>query len=167
MGNYTKITEHLSLADLQARYNQSTDVVEAAHWQIIWLLASAKRVSEVAELTGKSPGWIRELARRYNQLGPAGLADRRKSLPGVKPLLTQTLQQELDQALQQSPPDGGQWSGPKVAAWISQKIGRKIGRQVGLSYLYKLNYSLQQPRPHHASADKQAQAEFKKNSPNN
>jgi hypothetical protein len=44
---------------------------------------------------------------------------------------------------------------------------RKIRRQVGLSYLYKLNYSLQQPRPHHASADKQAQAEFKKNSPHN
>jgi transposase len=164
MANYTKIIEHLSLADLQERYQQSTDVVEANHWQIIWWLACSKRVSEVAILTGKSENWIRELARRYNRLGPTGLADKRKTLPGVKPLLTETLQQELDAALQQPHPDGGQWNGPKVAAWITSKIGRKIGRQVGLSYLYKLNYALLQPRPQHSAADKQAQAEFKKNS---
>ncbi len=163
MPKLTKIQDYLSQTELKQRYSQAAEVVERNRWQVIWLLATNKPVKEVAALTGFTEGWVRELARRYNKSGPAGLDDRRKQLPGVAPLLTKELQVELDQALQHNPPEGGQWNGPKVAKWIAAKIGRKVHRQVGWAYLQKLDYTLQQPRPHHALGDPQAQAEFKKN----
>jgi transposase len=150
MPKLTKIQDYLSQSELQERYRLATEVVLRSRWQVIWLLATPKPVKEVALLTGFTENWVRELARRYNKLGPLGLEDKRKQLPGVPALLSNSLQQELDSALQQSPPQGGHWNGPKVAAWIAQKIGRKVQRQVGWAYLQKLGYTLQQPRPHHA-----------------
>ncbi len=163
MPKQTKIQEYLSQEELFARYRQAKDLSERGHWHIIWLLATPKTVKEVAAVTGFSPGWVREVARRYNASGPIRMEDKRKTLPGVKPLLTQELQNELDQAIQKSPPQGGQWNGPKVAKWIADKIGRKVCRQVGWAYLQKLDYTLQQPRPHHAKADPAAQIQFNKN----
>lgn len=163
MPKLTTIKDYLSPEELHQRYRQSSTALESNHWQIIWLLSRGYSVKEVAAQTGFSPNWIRELARRYNEAGPQGLTDRRQTLPGVKPLLAHNLQQDLDQAIQQPHPDGGQWNGPKVAEWIAQKTGRSVRRQVGWSYLQKLDYALVQPRPHHALADAQAQAEFKKN----
>lgn len=80
-------------------------------------------------------------------------------------LLSAAQQEELDQALQ-SPPDGGLWSGPKVAQWIAQKTGRgQVHPQRGWDYLQRLNYSGQRPHPRHANADEAAQAAFKKLAP--
>ncbi len=163
MPKITTIKDYMSQEELQKRYRQADNAVERSHWQIIWLL-STKRVSEVAEITGYTANWIRELARRYNAQGPAGLDDRRKSIAGAKPLLDKTLQAELDLVLQQPPVDGGLWNGPKVAEWIASKIGRKVHRQRGWDALGRLNYTLQQPRPHNAKADAEAGEQFKKNS---
>jgi transposase len=162
MPKLTEIQDYLSQDELKQRYSQAAEVVERIRWQIIWLLATKKPVKEVAVLTGFTQGWVRELARRYNKEGPAGLDDRRKQLPGVPPLLTKELQAELDQALQQSPPEGGQWNGPLVAKWIAAKIGRKVQRQVGWAYLQKLDYTLQQPRPHHALGNPKLKPSLKK-----
>ena len=164
MPKITTIKEYLNEEELLNRYRQAENPAERSHWQIIWLLATKERVNQVAQVTGYTPGWIRELARRYNKLGPEGLVDRRQSIPGAKPLLDKSLQAELDQVLQQPPPDGGLWSGPKVAEWIATKLGRKVHRQRGWEWLERMDYTLQQPRPHHASSSAEAVEEFKKNS---
>jgi transposase len=163
MPKQIKLKEYLGEAEIELRYRQAESGVEKSHWQIIWLLSSQKTVKEIEAATGYSPGWIRELIRRYNQNGPEGLNDQRKTIAGTAPLLTKELQSELEERLHQPPPDGGQWSGRKVADWISQKLNTKVPRQRGWVYLVRLNYSLQQPRPHHAKADPAAQADFKKN----
>ena len=81
-------------------------------------------------------------------------------------LLSEAQQEELDQALQASPPDGGLWSGPKVAQWIAQKTGRgQVHLQRGWDDLQRLHYSGQRPRPRHANADEAAQTAFKKTCP--
>lgn len=163
MPKLTTIKEHLSVAELERRYRQCQDATEKTHWYIVWLLATKKRVSEVATLTTFTPGWVRHIARRYNQAGPDGLADRRKSLPGVKPLLDAALQAELDHLLQQPPPTGGQWNGVLVAEWIATKLGHKVHRQQGWVYLKRLDYSAQVPRPtHQRAADQTASEQFKK-----
>ena len=64
--------------------------------------------------------------RRYNQEGPAALADQRQYNTGASPLLSGERQQQLQQALVQTPADGGLWSGPKVAHWMGEQLGRKI-----------------------------------------
>lgn len=163
MPKLTTIEAHLSLAELEQGYRNCQDLTEKTHWQVVWLLATSKRVAEVAAITTFSSGWVREIARRYNQKGPSAIADRRRDLPGVKPLLDQTLQAELDQLLQQPPAEGGQWTGPRVAEWIAQRLGHKIHRQQGWAYLKRLDYTAQIPRPTHKRADKAAQIEFKKN----
>ena len=164
MPKQTKIKDYLSQAELLERYHQATQAGERTRWQIIYLLSTDKTVKEVVEITHYSAGWVRNLVRRYNAEGPTGLNDRRRENVGVKPLLDQTLQAELALVLQSPPPDLGLWDGPKVAAWIAAKTGRvKVHRQRGWDYLTRLGYTLQQPRPHHAKADKEAGEQFKKN----
>jgi transposase len=163
MPKQTTIEPHLELKELETRYRRATDPVDRSQWQIIWLLAQKHKVAEVAEVTGYTQGWIRELARRFNRTGEQALGDKRRDLPGGPPLLSPELQAELAEAVQQPHPDGGLWNGPKVTAWIELKTGRKVRRQRGWEYLTKLGFSLQQPRPHHAKADEVAQSEFKKN----
>jgi transposase len=163
MPKQTTIEPHLDLTELETRYRRASDPVDRSQWHIIWLLAQNRKVTQVGEVTGYSPTWIRELARRFNRMGPQALGDKRHHLPGAAPLLSPQLQAELVEAVQQPPPDGGLWSGPKVTEWIEAKTGRKVRRQRGWEYLTKLGFSLQQPRPQHAKADPVAQAEFKKN----
>ena len=165
MPKQTTIEPHLELKELETRYRSASDPVDRSQWQIIWLLAQKRKVVEVAEVTGYSQGWIRELARRFNRSGQQALGDKRRDLPGVPPLLSPQLQAQLAEAVQQPHPDGGLWSGPKVTAWIEAKTGRQVRRQRGWEYLTKIGFSLQQPRPQHAKADPVAQAEFKKNYP--
>ena len=74
-------------------------------------------------------------------------------------------QAALRQAMKGEPPEGGLWSGPKVAAWIGRKLGRDdIAPRRGWVYLRRLGYTPQRPRPAHADrASAEDQAAFKKN----
>ena len=103
--------------------------------------------------------------RRYNQDGPQALGDRRHHNPGGTFLLSPEQQVQLHQALDEPPPDGGLWSGPKVARWIYRQLGRQVPLQRGWEYLKRLNYSQRVLRPRHAKADPAAQEDFKKSSP--
>ena len=162
MPKQTKIKDYLSQAELLERYRQATEAGERTRWQIIYLLTTDKTVKEVVEITHYSAGWVRNLVRRYNAEEPTGLNDRRRDNVGSKPLLDETLQAELEILLPSPPPDLGLWDGPRVARWIAAKTGRvKAHRQRGWDYLTRLGYTLQQPRPHHAKADKEAGSSLK------
>jgi transposase len=153
---------HLTLKELAARSRRAQDSIERSHYQIVWLLAKGHTPREVAESTGYSADWVRVLAGSYNQRGVAGLADHRREAVGRPALLSADQQAELDEALQHPAPDGGLWSGPKVAGWMSQRLGRVVRAQRGWEYLHRLDYSAQVPRPRHAKADPAVQAAFKK-----
>jgi transposase len=100
---------------LEHRYRKAKDSVERSHYQIVWLLSEGKRteevseVSEVSEVTGYSVGWVRRVARRYNERGVDGLGDGRHSDPGAKrrALLEEAAEEELLEALQGAPPAWG------------------------------------------------------------
>jgi transposase len=157
---------HLSLDELAARYRSSKVAVERSHWQIVWLLAQGKTTQEIATVTGYSVPWIRAIIHRYNHAGPAVLGDLRRANPGGSFLLSAAQQAKLQQTLDASPPpDGGLWSGPKVAAWILAQTGRQVSPQRGWEYLKRLGFSQRVLRPRHAKADPAAQDAFKKTSP--
>ena len=139
--------------------------MERTHCQIIWLLSQGRLTQEVAAATGYSPPWIRQIARRYNARGPAGLGDRRHRNPGTAGFLSPSQREELGRVLQSPPPDGGLWNSRKVAEWIAQRTGRRVGVQRGWEYLRRLDRTLQVPRPTHAKADRAEQEAFRKNSP--
>jgi transposase len=162
---YVCIATHISIDELENRYRKATGPVERSHFQIIWLLARGQRVREVTESTGYCANWIRILARRYNQDGPQVLTDQRKQNTGAPALLSSGQKNQLRQLLEQIPPDGGLWTGPKVAHWMSEQIGRKIRAQRGWDYLKHLGFSLHIPRPRHHKADAEQQEAFKQELP--
>ena len=105
------------------------------------------------EVTGYSRGWIQQLARRYNSLGPEALGDRRHQNPGARDraLLSAEQQEELREALKKPPPDGGMWNSPKVGEWIERTTGKVLTqkKQRGWEYMRKLGNSPKVPRPPH------------------
>lgn len=162
MARALTIPPHRSVPELEQRYRSARDPVARSHYQIIWLLAQGTATAEVARVTGYSINWVRELARRYREEGPAGLGDRRHANPGAAPLLSPAQQAELQTALAGPAPDGGLWTCRQVADWIGAAIGRPVAEARGWEYLRRLGFTPQRPRPRETRADPEAQAAFKK-----
>jgi transposase len=158
-----ELVEHLSIAEVRRRFRAAREAVERAHWQVVWLVGQGRSGGEVAQLTGFSRGWVGSIVRRYNSGGPESLGDRRHGNPGAKPLLSEEDREALRDALENPPPDGGLWTGPKVATWLAARQGGKVWPQRGWEALRRLRHSLQVPRPRHAkTASADEQAAFKK-----
>ena len=62
---------------------------------------------------------VSKILWRYNDHGLAGLGDGRLDNPGAAPLLDPAQLEELRDVVSAPPPDGGVWSGRKVALWIT------------------------------------------------
>jgi transposase len=106
---------------------------------------------QAAPLVGLSDVHARAILRRWNAHGPDGLADRRKANKGQGRLTAQQ-QAELYDALQREPPDGGLWSGPKVAAYARDRFGVRAHPTTGWRWLKRLGFRLAVPRPRHPKA---------------
>lgn len=155
---YATVAPPLSVAELAVRYRQAHDPVARSHWQIVWLVAQGHHVPQVAHLVGYSANGVRELIRRFNAGGPAALGDQRSAHRGGNPpLLTLALRTELADALDGPAPDGGVWTGGKVAAWMAARLGRPVAEARGWEALRALGFRLQRPRPRAATADPAAQ----------
>lgn len=156
------IPPHLALDELEHRYRRAGDPVARSQWQMVWLLSGGAPTAEVARVTGYSANWVREIARRYREEGPAGIGDRRHGNPGAAPLLDAARQERLRAALAGPAPHGDLWTCRSVAAWMSAALGRPVGERRGWEWMRRLGFTLQRPRPREARADPEAQAAFKK-----
>jgi transposase len=159
---------HLPLRELEAHHRRARDPVLRTHYLIVWHLSLDKSTREVAEATGYSQEWIREVARRYNESGPEGLGDRRHRNPGgaSRALLDPAQREELRRALKQPRPTGDcgavvRWHGGSR----SVRAQRGVQAQRGWEYLKRLGHTPQVPRPSHAEADLEEQEAFKKSCP--
>jgi transposase len=159
------IQPHLAHDELERRYRTAKEPVSRSHWQMIWLLAQGHPSAQVAAVTGYTANWVRTVAQRYNQHGPAGLGDRRHRNPGAAGLLSAPQRAALAAALAQPPPDGGVWTGPKAAAWMAAMLGHRVHPQRGWEALRRLGWTSKVPRPRHVKADPAAQHAFKKTFP--
>ena len=166
MARQAYLHPRLSSGQLQERFRNCRDLRESRRWQLLWFISLLYTLVEAATLTSFSERYARLVLQRYNRYGipsvKAKLIPPRK--PRNPPLLTPHLCRLLGRALCGKAPDGGLWTGPKVAKWISQKIGRKVAPQRGWDYLKRLGRSLQAPRPRHIQASILLQERFKKNS---
>jgi Winged helix-turn helix len=104
-----ELSPHASVEELEHRYRKAKDTMERSHLQIVWLLGEGRTTGEVCQVTGYSPGWVRKIARRYNERGVEGLGDRRHGNPGAREraLLEEGGQAELREALLSGPVPGG------------------------------------------------------------
>ncbi len=161
--NRISLTQHFTTDELKERFLACEHPVERSHWQIIWLLSRTDKnysASQVADLMGCSPDWVRKLVRRYNEDPQSGLQDKRQD-NGNAPLLDDVMQEQLQKTLEKQPPDHGLWTGPKVATWMSKKLGRRIHAATGWRWLVRLGWSAQIPRRSHTkSATEEEQEAF-------
>ena len=116
----------------------------------------------MAAVTGYSSTWVSTILWRYNDRGLAGLGDGRLDNPGAAPLLDPAQPEELRDS--EPAPDGGLWTGRKVARWITGRIGRKVAPQRGVEYLRRLDLTRQVPRPANPEQSLYEQVRFKKSS---
>ena len=160
------LKDHLTAAELYRRYRRCQQAREKLRWRALYLITKGAVANHVAKQVGRSSGWMTKLARRYNELGPAGVADQRGAVNcGVKPTLNAKQARALDAALRGPAPDGGLWTSAKVAAWVKKKTGQAVHLTTAWRAMKAAGFTLQVPRPRHrqaASADEQAA--FKKSS---
>lgn len=163
MAKRISIAAHSNISELEQLYRQAKDGTQSRQYQIIWLLAQGKKTLEVEQITGYSRTWLYAVVKRYNNLGVAGIGDRRSQNQGSKPIIDDVEQAHLWQVLQANAPDGGQWNGRKVADWLTSVTGRNISRQRGWEILRQMTFRLTVPRPSHTQSDQTEQIAWKKN----
>lgn len=167
MSQTIKIIRWLPPSQLKARYLSSENVKEGRRWQLLWLVASGCTLTEAAKTVGYCYRQAHRLLTRYNEQGPTFLKAGRRDVRHLKSraLLNAAQQRQLKRLIQKGrSPDGGLWTGPKVAKWISEACGREVRPQRGWDYLQKLGFALRRPRPRHVEATLAQQEQFKKNS---
>ncbi len=148
------VVEHLPPSEIARRYRTCPDAAEKTRWQVIWLVTHPDHpvsAGRAARAVGLTPAWGRTLLRRWDAHGPDGPADGRRD-NGTDSVLTRTQQVDLYAALQADPPDGGLWTGPKVARYVRDRWGVEVVPQTGWRWLVRLGFSLRVPRPRHPKA---------------
>src|SRR5262245_42783186 len=117
----SKYQTRLNRAELEVQLGSARAADERRRVQVLLALAGGVPLSEIVVLTGYRPRSIRQIAQRYLAIGAASLVDRRALAQGAVPILSAEQQIELRNALQDAPPDGGAWTGGKVAQWMAAK----------------------------------------------
>ncbi|MGE5657682.1 MAG: helix-turn-helix domain-containing protein [Actinomycetota bacterium] len=143
------LTPHLTPEELRARYRQAQDTTESRRWHLLLLVAENWTIKRAAHVVGLNYDYAKEIVQRYNREGPSSVRNRSgdRHPPPAKSLLTPIQLEELRQALQGPAPDGGAWSGPKVAHWIAEKTGNDhVWPQRGWDYLKRLGVKWRQRR---------------------
>lgn len=156
---------HRTANQIRAKYRACRHPGEKTRWHAVWLLARTdepRTPAQVAGLVGLSAVTVRAVLHRWNDHGPDGLADRRRG-NGADPKLTPRRRAALYAALQKRPPDGGVWTGPKVARYVNDRWQVVVRPETGWRWLVDLGFSLQVPRPSHPkSATPHARRAWKK-----
>ena len=158
------VADHLSVSALEQQYRSCPDVTAARHVQTIWLLAKGHTIAEVSATVSFARRWVERLLARYNAHGPQALGDLRRRNGTSPSVLRPDLLDKLKDRLREPPPDGGLWTGPKVARWMASELGlAAVLPQRGWEALKAIGWSVQKPRPRHpASATPEEREAFKK-----
>jgi transposase len=145
---------HRTVNQIRAKYRACRHPVEKPRWHAIWLLARTdhpRTPAQVADVVGLSAVTVRAVLHRWNAAGPDGLTDARRG-NGSEPKLTPRRRAALYAAIQKRPPDGGVWTGPKVARYVNDRWQVEVAPVTGWRWLVGLGFTLQVPRPSHPKA---------------
>jgi transposase len=160
-----QLEPHLNYKQLTERFRRCPDGRQKARWQALWLLSRPQApysAAQAAAVVGLTADGVRKLIKRYNAGGPAAVA-RNAGGQGRTPRLSAVQQEQLKGELLGRAPDGGLWTGPKLARRIAELTGRSMHPATGWEWLRKLGFTPQRPRPRNTqAATPQEQAAWKK-----
>lgn len=143
------VVRHGTAQQAWAKYRACRHPVEKTRWHLTWLLLrtdEARTPAQAAAVVGISAIAARAVLKQWNASGPAGLADRRANNWGP-PALADGQWGELFAALKRRPPDGGLWTGPKVAAYARNRWGVEVRPPTGWRWLRDLVLPSRSPPP--------------------
>src|SRR5262249_31067481 len=160
-----QLMPHLTYEQLTQRFRRCPDGRQKARWQALWLLRKPEApysAAQAAAVVGLTADAVRKLVRRYNAGGPAAV-ERNAGGQGRAPRLSAAQQEQLQADLLGRAPDGGLWTGPKLARRIAELTGRPLHPATGWEWLRKLGFTPQRPRPRNRqAASPEEQAAWKK-----
>jgi transposase len=160
-----EVKAHLTYQQLTERFRRCPDGRQKARWQALWLLSRPQApysAAAAAAVVGLTADGVRKLVKRYNVGGAAAVA-RNAGGQGRAPRLSAAQQEQLKGELLGRAPDGGLWTGPKLARRIAELTGRSMHQATGWEWLRKLGFTPQRPRPRNAqAATPEEQAAWKK-----
>jgi transposase len=155
------VVNHHDLSDLRQRRRRANPRL-GLRIQIIILASEGRTAPQIAASLGMSRRNLQAYIHRYNQEGLAGLEDRRRG--SNYRLLSTAQEQQVTEYLDSTAADprAGVRRGEDLRVWIERRFGVLYTLPGIYALLHRLGYSSLMPRPRHAQADPQAQAEFKK-----
>jgi transposase len=145
---------HLTYDELGERFRRCPDGRQKARWQALWLLRRPQApysAAQAAAVVGLTADAVRKPVHRYNAGGPAAV-QRHAGGQGRQPRLSAAQQEQLKGELLGRAPDGGLWTGPKLARRIAARTGRPLHQATGWEWLRKLGFTPQRPRPRNTQA---------------
>jgi len=136
------LANFFSSEELKEKYLKSKDSVEVRRWHLLWKVSQGWTIKNSAIAVGCSYPYAQKILSQYNLHGEEGVINRKNKtsnhVRGKKRLLSQPQLEKLTRAIAQESPDGGIWTGTKVARWIEKETGReKVWNQRGWDYLKK------------------------------
>ena len=159
--------QDLSISQLRTEAARTADAKKARRILAIAMVVDGHSRLLAAQACGMDRQTLRDWVIRYNTDGLAGLADRPR--PGRQPRLAEAQRREVAKWVE----DGPNLKTDGVVRWrcadLRDRIAAKFDvhlheRSVG-KLLKKLNFSSMSGRPMHPQSDLEAQAAFKKTSP--
>src|SRR5258705_7825986 len=124
MARRIHLQPHLSVDELERRYRAAKEPNERTWWQLLWLLAQGRTATELSAVTGYRAYWIGQIAKRYNEQGPAGMQNRRHTTSyRPPPVLSPALQEELRAALAEAAARNEPWTGGDPASRVAPRPG--------------------------------------------
>src|SRR3984893_8674289 len=147
--------QDLSISQLRAEAARTADAKQARRILAIAMVLDGHSRLLAAQAGGMDRQTLRDWVIRYNTDGLAGLADRPR--PGRQPRLAEAQRREVAKWVE----DGPNLKTDGVVRWRCADLReRSVGK-----LLKKLNFSSMSGRPMHPQSDLEAQAAFKKTSP--
>lgn len=122
---------------------------------------------QVAELFGHSPRTVQSWVRRFEQSGFAGLQEKPRS--GCPSAVDESLREAVGKDLCRSPREfeysQNLWDGKLLSHHLANAYGVRIGVRQCQRLFHRLGFRQRKPRPLIATADPEAQREYKKTAP--
>lgn len=163
-----QLQPHLTTSELSARLSTCTNLHHRGYWQILLSVSfnPNKKAEEYAAFLGFTKSKIYKVVELYNKNG----ADFTNSLNwGGRRNATSHMSFEEEQIFMNELAITAVNGNVLVAKHIRELIEKKLCRPVSDDYIWDLfkrhNWKKKMPRPEHPKKNKEAQEEFKKNSP--
>ena len=165
-----QLQPHLTTSELITKLSICANLQHRSYWQILVSVSfnPNKKAEEYAAFLGFTVSKIYRIVELYNKNG----SDFTSSLNwGGRRNATSHMTFEQEQALMNNLAVKALNGNVLVAKHIQELIEKKLGKPVSEDYIWDLfkrhNWKKKMPPPEHPKKNKDAQEEFKKNSPKN